>query len=505
MGFARCISIITSLNYLFHHQEQPPLDSSIFNMRSFIAAAAFAALAQAQDLDWDVVLQATPIAEVSIPVVYATVPANTATATTVSYSSEAAAAAVTSALEANPSDAFPLDNNIAKRATVATCQTQPTGAGPVPTPDSASAFLALPDFSASATAAAAATAIPSGYVNTFVNQKASNNAYGYMGYTLLTEYNAQTCADKCTKINGCQAFNIYFERDPTVNPDDSSCSSPSSTTQIKCVYWSGPVTSDNANNAGQWRNQFQVVIAGSNGYVNKSIATPDGYNAGVYLNNAAINAPLDCTGDDTFLESHVFNNKPFDANLCAAACNSQANYARATAQDGKFTKACNFFNTYLLYKNKVNIGQYCALYDQSWASSYAKNTGYYYGQDVYTVGFSYSFSNKTDPGQPRYPCAVASAKSAISSATLQSYCSSILTLAAATTQIVVYTPTVSATTFTTAGALKKRATSATPSALQKYAPSVVTQACGLAVTSGATATTTTTASPTTVYIATSTV
>ncbi|KEQ81702.1 hypothetical protein M438DRAFT_301898 [Aureobasidium pullulans EXF-150] len=325
-----------------------------------------------------------------------------------------------------------------------------------------------------------------------------------MGYTLLTSYDAQACADKCTKINGCQAFNIYFERDPTVNPDDSSCSNPASTTQIKCVYWSGPVTNDNANNAGQWRNKFQVVIAGSNGYVNKSIATPDGYNAGVYLNNAAINAPLDCTGDDTFLESHVFNNKPFDANLCAAACNSQANYARATAQDGKFTKACNFFNTYLLYKNKVNIGQYCALYDQSWASSYAKNTGYYYGQDVYTVGFSYSFSNKTDPGQPRYPCAVASAKSAISSATLQSYCSSILTLAAATTQIVVYTPTVSATTLTTlSGANAKRAASATPSALQKYAPSVVTQACGLAVTSGATATTTTTASPTTVYIATS--
>jgi hypothetical protein len=46
---------------------------------------------------------------------------------------------------------------------------------------------------------------------------------------------------------------------------------------FQCVLWSGPVNAENAVNAGQWRNKFQVVIAGSNGYVNKSIDTPSGY------------------------------------------------------------------------------------------------------------------------------------------------------------------------------------------------------------------------------------
>ena len=456
-------------------------------MRSFIAAAAFAALAQAQDLDWDVVLQATPIPEVSVPVIYATVPTTTATATTVSYTSTAAAAAVTSALAADPSDGFPLNSDLAKRATSSTtCLAQPTGAGPVPSPDSASAFLSYDSFAASATAAA--SSVPSGYVSTFTNLQASNNAYGYMGYTLLKEYNAQTCADKCTLINGCQAFNVYFERDPTVNPDSDSCNNPASTTQIKCVFWSGPVTTDNAVNYGQWRNQFQVVIAGSNGYVNKSIATPIGYNAGVYLGNAAINAPLDCTSDNTYLETHVFTGGAFDAGLCAAACNSQADYARATVKSG-FVKACSFFNTYILYKNGKSVGQSCVLYDQTWSSSYAKNTGYSYGSDVYTVGFSYTFSNKTNPGQPRYPCNVASASSAISSASLQPFCSTLLSYSAlVATQTSTYTPISTSTTLVTVvstvspAAVERRGV-ATPSALTKYAASVISSACSLAVSS----------------------
>jgi len=54
-----------------------------------------------------------------------------------------------------------------------------------------------------------------------------------MGYTLLTDYDQQKCADKCTKINGCQAFNIYYERDPLKNPDSDDCKNPGSTTNIK--------------------------------------------------------------------------------------------------------------------------------------------------------------------------------------------------------------------------------------------------------------------------------
>ncbi|KAH0000501.1 hypothetical protein KCU78_g15344, partial [Aureobasidium melanogenum] len=172
--------------------------------------------------------------------------------------------------------------------------------------------------------------------------------------------------------------------------------------------------------------------------------------------------------------------------------------------NGKFNKICSFFNTYILYKNGQSLGQYCAMYDQTWSSSYAKNTGYYYGSDHYTIGFSYTFSNSTNGGQPRYPCNVASASSAIVSASLQPYCSSLLGFnPASATQTITVTPTVKATTLTTVGAAAKRDATSTPSALQKYPASVITSACGLAASSVSVITTTATAAATTVYIATS--
>lgn len=67
----------------------------------------------------------------------------------------------------------------------------------------------------------------------------------------------------------------------------------------RCVFWGGPVTTDNAKNVGQWRKDFHVVIAGSNGYVSNKIVTPPGCSTPIYLGNAAINAPFDCNGNDT--------------------------------------------------------------------------------------------------------------------------------------------------------------------------------------------------------------
>lgn len=68
---------------------------------------------------------------------------------------------------------------------------------------------------------------------------------------------------------------------------------------IKCVYWGGPVSSDNAVNAGQPRGGFTVVIAGSNGYVTTQLATPAGYQAGTPYGTNAINAPYDHQGYNT--------------------------------------------------------------------------------------------------------------------------------------------------------------------------------------------------------------
>lgn len=77
-----------------------------------------------------------------------------------------------------------LTTGVAKMIKRGACATQPAGAGPVPSPDSASAFVSYSSFSSQATSAP----VPAGYSQTFKNLQASNNAYGYMGYTLLKSY-----------------------------------------------------------------------------------------------------------------------------------------------------------------------------------------------------------------------------------------------------------------------------------------------------------------------------
>lgn len=176
----------------------------------------------------------------------------------------------------------------------------------------------------------------------------------------------------------------------------AECPSPPSETVIKCVYYGGPATASSATNAGQWRRDFNVVIAGSNAYVNEWISTPAGYTGPNALGQAAINAPLDCNGDDTYLTFKTFTSGPFDAAKCAAACTAESQWARANPpSDGSEPRTCQFFNTYLLYKNGKSVAQYCSLYTQSWPRSFATNRGYEWAGDQYTIDYSYSFSNGT--------------------------------------------------------------------------------------------------------------
>lgn len=159
------------------------------------------------------------------------------------------------------------------------------------------------------------------------------------------------------------------------------------------------MTSANAVNYGQYRDDFQVVIAGSNGYINTTIDTPLEFVSSDYLGNYAINAPYDCNGDQTYLGFKFWNDGlPFDVERCASACTAQSNYNEANPPEYGAPMTCQFFNTYLLVKNGITQGQTCAMYNQTWSDSYAVNSGYYYEEDVYSIAYSYTFSNTTDPG-----------------------------------------------------------------------------------------------------------
>jgi len=127
------------------------------------------------------------------------------------------------------------------------------------------------------------------------------------------------------------------------------------------------------------------VLAGSNGYVNSSVAAAAAYGSPTYLANAAIVAPYACNGTSTFLGGRIYNGTTFDAARCAADCSA--------------TPGCRFFNTYLSAKNNVVLSQQCALFSVSWPAVFATNAGQYNAQgDHFSISSSYSYSNAANPG-----------------------------------------------------------------------------------------------------------
>ncbi|CAD0046852.1 unnamed protein product [Aureobasidium pullulans] len=385
----------------------------------------------------------------------------------VTYDTKAilASATAVSSISVDITDVATSTPSIVKRAA---CGPEPSGYGPVTTnpKDDAASFAANPVYANAANSAA--------------NLNASSSAYGYMGYTNLKEYNPQTCATK-------------------------SCPNPASLTQIRCVYWGGPVTAGNTNNYGRKWEQFS------------NIAAPSGYSDATYLNNAAINAPYDALGYNTYMGAKVFATGPFNATLCAEACNAQNVYNIANPPaDGAPVQTCQFFNTYLLFLNNTQaLGQYCAMYSSAWTSKYATKVEQWRGNDRYTVQFSYSFSNITNPGTtPNKAAAVAQAKEEIAYFTLQGYCSTLLAyndMNAYVTATSTKSPVSTVTTTTTlkikasssssssssakisssssslkASSLSKRAVASavsTPAGLTKYPASVLSSACSALVTS----------------------
>lgn len=188
-------------------------------------------------------------------------------------------------------------SSAAAAAATTTCASQPsstwaTGPGNPNTPnavDSAQAFLSNPIYSSAALNAP----VPTNYTQTFSNLNGSTQQYYYLGYTTLQNYDTNQCAAACGKTKLCQAFNILFERDPAQSPS-SGCPDPASQSVIKCVFYGGPIEAGSATNTGQWQNKFQVVIAGSNGYVNNNYflnSPPPGYSI-ANLPGYTLNAPL---------------------------------------------------------------------------------------------------------------------------------------------------------------------------------------------------------------------
>jgi hypothetical protein len=141
------------------------------------------------------------------------------------------------------------------------CDPLPYGHGPRPNTDSVLAFLQNPDFSIIARNSAALGY----YTSVYSNEYASSVSERYLRYDELEVYSASNCSKQCDQTEGCQAFNIYFERMPTLNLGPK-CKTSLSSTMIKCVLWGSKLNESDATNRGYSRWDFEVVIAGSNAY-----------------------------------------------------------------------------------------------------------------------------------------------------------------------------------------------------------------------------------------------
>jgi hypothetical protein len=157
-------------------------------------------------------------------------------------------------------------SDVAERAVA--CVPQPTGISHTSTPDSAAGFVSDSYYHDQALSAST----PSGWVRAFTGLNASNSADTCLGFTLLPSYDVQACASRCATLPSCDSINIYFERDPSTSIDNSTCTNPAGVTNVKCVFWKGAVGVLNANNFGQKRAEFQVVVAGSSGYMKSAFA-----------------------------------------------------------------------------------------------------------------------------------------------------------------------------------------------------------------------------------------
>ncbi|KAI1391812.1 uncharacterized protein F4822DRAFT_425031 [Hypoxylon trugodes] len=333
---------------------------------------------------------------------------------------------LTEATESATASPLPVGTEPISRRSVAArqtaCQPNPTGAGPVPSPDNDSNFLR---FAAFATIASQAPT-PSGYNRTFVNLHARSQAYGYLGFDTLNSYDTQGCATQCDTIfDGCQGFNIFFERDPSLIPAPG-CANPPSTTNIKCIFWGGDVATDTASYVGENQQGFHIVISGSNGYMRNAVPTVPGYD-GEATGNNTIDAPDgDTTGDPTvtttvtttvdgttttittttptstanpgngrgtYIGSRIFTITFFDPALCAAACDAQNRNNLAHPPARGEPQICRFFTTYLINRNGRPAGQYCALYTRYYPRTFATNNGTTDGDETLSVRHAFSYRN----------------------------------------------------------------------------------------------------------------
>jgi hypothetical protein len=292
----------------------------------------------------------------------------------------------TGAVIAAASEAVAEDQNLSKRVECKATESKYT-TGPDVGALSAEEFKGIPLFRQTALDAATPTgymAVPNFRALNFI--ASANNPKGYT--TDLTSYDPAFCAARCNAINGCQAFNIFYERTPANN-----CGTSTAVTVIKCGFWGLPLTASDATNPGQFRaGNFFTSKAGSNGY-NAIPDTPEGFTGPVSFGKASIKAPAG--QGSTYMTIATYAGVSYSPQACANTCNDiTARNQRAAQRAGAETfRSCNFFNSYVAYKNGADPLFTCTFYTQAYGVAQATNVQQFDGDgNKYTKDYSYGYT-----------------------------------------------------------------------------------------------------------------
>jgi hypothetical protein len=270
------------------------------------------------------------------------------------------------------------------------CAPQPGAYGPPTTPDTVDAFKSNPVYHKMANDAKT----PSGYVQTFKDLNASVNANSYLAYKLLESYDVAGCSAYCDSTENCLGFNVFIERDPAWNPDQCSCTDPASIAQYKCSIFGSNVEKEAATNFGQHRDDFEVVIVGSNGYEKGQDAPPapiPGYNNPQNCGTKLHDQPGYCLGEHSFPG-------PFDASLCAAyaakqnSVNVKAGFFSSWMSLFGFSNGkCLQFQAAELEVDGAAWGTHCRLFTKKFEKTQAKLDISYGGSSKWSCGRSWTF------------------------------------------------------------------------------------------------------------------
>ncbi|KAI6892826.1 hypothetical protein KC318_g6367 [Hortaea werneckii] len=274
------------------------------------------------------------------------------------------------------------------------CAVQPDGYGPKVSPDTVEAFKSYSEFHQQAQNAET----PSGYEEVFQDLDASVSGNSYITFYTLESYDVAGCAAHCDNTDLCTAFNIYIERDPSLNPtkgdnESTYCPNPSSITNYKCSLWGSDIDQQSATNTGDNREDFQTVVVGSNGYDKTNNTTPpdqDGWDKPEKCDNGAISG-----GGNYWMGSHFYPG-PYNPFNCAhyAQAQTEKNKEGARSKGAKSYTPVNMFNSYMVHKNGKAQGTYCQIFDTHLSPEWAGFKGTHSGRDRFDVKNSWTYSLK---------------------------------------------------------------------------------------------------------------